>query len=302
MSHTHLGDSSLTHMRLRQKRILWITLAGNSAFMVVEILAGIVFGSLVLLADGLHMVTDVIGLALATTAVGLVMRPPTDRFSFGLSRSEVLAALANGVLLISAAVFICVEAIDRFGQTEHVDGGPVLIVAALGLTVNLVSAGLLMRVRGESLNIRGAFLHMAVDAIGSVGAIIVGLSVLFWNTAWLDSVMAMLVGLLSLVSGLALIRSATRILLEGTPGNLDPTDIKSSIMSMPAVDAVHHLHMWSIASDQTAMSAHVVFEGVDSLHAAETHAAIIKSMLQDQYQIDHATLELECHPCDEPPC
>jgi cobalt-zinc-cadmium efflux system protein len=282
------------------RRVLWITLAANGGFLVAEVVGGIAFSSLALLADAAHMASDVVGLAIALVAQSLVDRPSSTRHSYGLQRAEVLGALANGILLVATTGWIVVEAIGRFGDEVQVEGGGLLVVATLGLVVNLASTALLARHRDHNLNLRGAFLHMASDAAGSVAAIAAGVAVVVWDANWVDPAASLVIAALVLWSTWGLLAGTVQVLLEGTPAGLDPGTISDAITAEPGIDGLHHLHVWSIASDTPALSAHLVVEGEISMHEAQQRGERVRALLEHRFGITHATLELECHPCAEP--
>jgi cobalt-zinc-cadmium efflux system protein len=294
--HAHGGAD----LRGAQRRVLWISLAANGGFMVVEVIGGFVFGSLALLADAAHMASDAGGLVIALIAQALVTRPGSTRHSYGLQRAEVLGALINGILLVATSGWIIVEAINRFGDEVEVEGGGLLVVAVLGLLVNLGSAALLARHRDDNLNMRGAFLHMASDAAGSVAAIAAGVAVVAWSADWVDPAASLLIAALVLWSAWGLLAATVQVLLEGTPAGLEPATITDAITAQPGIDGLHHLHVWSIASDTPALSAHLVVEGEISMHEAQQRGERVRAMLEHDFGITHATLELECHPCAEP--
>jgi len=272
----------------------------NASFLIAEVIGGLVFNSLALLADAAHMASDVIGLSIALVAMALIARPATSRHSFGLKRAEVLAAQVNGLILVGVSAWIIVEAVQRFGTTVDIRGGGVIVIASLGLLVNLGSAVILLRAQGHSLNMHGAVLHMAADAAGSVGAIIAGVAVVVWQAAWLDPAVSILIAMLVLWSAWGLLRDTTNVLLEGTPRGIDPADVGTALAAETSVETVHHLHLWSVASDEPALSAHVVLAGEVTLHQAQERGNELKAMLAERFGIDHATLELECHPCEDP--
>lgn len=290
-THTH---SSVNLAR----RALWIALVANAGFMVVELAGGFAFRSLALLADALHMGSDVAGLAVALVAQSLMTRPASVRHTFGLQRAEVLGAQTNGLILLATSGWIFYEAFQRIGSPEAVNGVGVVVVAAIGLGVNLASAVVLGRAQGHSLNMRGAFLHMAVDAAGSVGAIFAGLAVVVAGADWIDPIMSILIGLLVLWSAWSLLRATTQVLLEGAPRDVDVEAVEAALAAAPNVEAVHHLHVWDIASTTPALSAHLVFRDEPTLHDAQERGGRIKVMLAERFGIGHATLELECHQCD----
>ena len=283
-----------------QRRALWLALAANGAFMVVEAIGGIAFSSLALLADAAHMLSDVAGLAIALVALQLLSRPATRTHSFGLQRAEVLGGQVNALLLLGAAAYIVYEAVQRIGSPADIDGGGMLVVAVLGLLVNVGSAWLLARSKGQSLNMQGAFLHMVLDAAASVGAIIAAVAVIVWNADWVDPAISIVLSVLVVWSAWSLLRDTTHVMLEGTPRHVDLEAIEAALVGETSVSAVHHVHAWSLASDVTALSAHVVLDDVESLHDAQEEGERLKSLLHDDFGIDHTTLELECHPCAAP--
>jgi cobalt-zinc-cadmium efflux system protein len=280
-----------------RKRALWLALGFNAAFLVVEVVAAGAFGSLALLADAAHMGSDVAALGIALVAQRLIERPATARHSYGLQRADVLAAQLNGFGLVAVTVWIFYEAVGRLRDPADVAGGGLLVVALLGLAVNVASARVLHRARGHSLNMHGAFAHMAADAGSSFGAVLAGAAVLLWNATWADAAASMLIGVLVLWSAYGLLRDATQVLLEGTPAGIDPDEVTGAISDDADVELVHHVHVWNLASDTPALSGHVVLRGGMSLHDAQQRADQLKAMLAERLGIDHATLELECHPC-----
>lgn len=284
--------------RSGQTRALSISLIANGVFMFVQFAAGFLFGSLALLADSAHMLSDVGALAIALAAHRLLRRPASDRHTYGLQRAEVLGAQANGILLLLAAAWIVFEATRRLREPQEIEGLGLLVVAFLGLSINVGSAVVLRRSQGNSLNMRGAVLHMALDAFGSAAALVAGLGVLLWNATWLDSTASFVIAVLILWSALHLLREATHVLLEGTPRGTEPAAVKEALTDDPDVESVHHLHLWNLASDVPALSAHVVVRSEPSLHEAQLHGNRLKEMLRDRFGIAHATLELECHPCE----
>jgi cobalt-zinc-cadmium efflux system protein len=258
---------------------------------------GFAFGSLALLADAAHMATDVVALAVAYAALRITQRPPTDRHTFGFGRSEVLVAQGNGLLLFAGAVVVIVEAVRRFGDAHEVSASGVLIVGAIGLVVNVASAGALFRHAHDNMNMRGAFWHLFTDAIGSVGVIVAGAGVALYGADWLDPLVSILISVLVIAAAWGLLRDAGRVLLEAAPKNLDVGEVRGALSSEPGVEAVHHLHVWTMGSEEAALSAHVVLGGPLSLHDAQLRAGDLKRMLSARFGIEHATIEVECHAC-----
>ncbi len=287
-------------MRGAQRKALVLSLGFNSVFLVAEVAGGLAFRSLALLADAAHMTSDVAGLVIALVAQRLLERPATSRHSYGMQRAEVLGAQANAITLFAVAGWIVFEAVRRIGEPTEVVGGGLLVVATLGLAVNLGSAVLLARARGRSLNMQGAFVHMAVDAAGSVAAIAAGVAVTVWNANWVDPLMSILIAAMVLWSAWGLLRATAHVLLEGAPAGIDPAEVEAAVSADAEVEAVHHLHLWNLASDVPALSAHVVIKGEVTLHDAQQSCDRLKTLLEERFGIEHATLELECHACDAP--
>ena len=292
-------DATRTAGRARRRALGW-ALAANATFLVVEAAAGLLFGSLALLADAAHMLSDVAALTITLVAERLVDRPATTRHSYGLQRAEVLGAQANGLLLVGAAAYVFIEGVQRLREPAAIEGGGLLIVALAGLAVNLGSAWLIARSAGRSLGMRGALTHMLADAAGSAGAVLAGIAVLAFGAVWADAVVAMGIGLLVVWAAFRLLRDATHVLLEGTPRGLDVQTVESAVGQMTGVESVHHVHLWNLSSDVPAMSAHVVLAGPSTLHDAQARGDEIKGLLAGRFGIVHATLELECHDCEPP--
>lgn len=281
--------------------VLAWALGANSVLLVVQVLGVLAFASLALAADAVHQGSDVLALTIAVVAIAVSRRAASGRYSYGLRRAEVMGALVNAVLLLAAAGWIVVEATRRIGDAPDVDGWGVAVVALAGLAVNGGSAWLLGRTGDRSLNVQGAALHLLGDAAGSFGALVAGLSMVLWDAAWVDPAVSYLIAALLLWSGVGLIRRTTRILLEGAPGGIDVEGMSALMTAHEQVDDVHHLHVWAVDSTLVALSAHVVV-AADTLHDAQIVAAELEARLAEQ-GVAHATLALECHPCeDSKPC
>jgi len=281
----------------RESALRWSLLL-NGGFLAVEVAGGLLFSSLALLADAAHMSSDVAGLLIALWAQTAMKRPASDRHTYGLQRSEVLAAVVNAALLLAAVGWIVVEATHRFSDPAVVETTGVSIVAAIGLAINLVSAWMLARTAGRSLNMRGAYLHMVYDAAGSVVVLLSAIGAAISDARWLDPVASLVVAAMVLWGTWHLLREALSVLMEAAPKDIDLKQLSSTLEAEPGVASVHHLHVWNLASDVTAMSAHVILENGGSLHDAQLKGNELRVLLHDRFGIDHATLELECHPCD----
>lgn len=240
-----------------------------------------------------------LALGLAMGALALAQRPPTDRHTYGFERAEVLAAQVNGLLLLAGAAVVAVEAVRRFGNSPHLDAGAVLAVGLAGLFVNVGSAWVLARASHGSLNLRAAFWHLAMDALGSVAVILSAAGALMFDAQHLDSIASMFIAALIVVAAWRLLRETTRVLLDAAPSHIDVSAVSAALGAAAGVEAVHHLHVWTLGSERPALSAHVVLAGPLSLHDAQERATELKVMLADRYGIQHATLEVECHACVE---
>ena len=278
------------HTRGADARALTLVLCLTSVFVVAEVVGGLLSGSLALLADAGHMLSDAVSLALALGAISLARRPPTARLSFGFRRAEILAALANGITLVAIAIWIFIEAGRRLQDPPEVAGRTALLVALLGLVVNLAGAAILWRSQGASLNMRAAFAHVVADLLGSVGVIVA--AVLIITTGWLyaDPLVSILIGLLILASSWRVLREATEILLEATPGGIDADAVGLRMTGVAGVVAIHDLHIWTITSGFAALSAHVVVGRENDCHGCQQE---ITRMLAQDYAIAHTTLQVE---------
>lgn len=284
----------------RARRALWIALTANVALLAVEIVGGFVFSSLALLADATHLATDVVGLGVALVAQVLMTRPAAGRRTFGLRRAEALGAQANGLLVLGVTIWIVVEAIQRLGHSQSVDGAGLLAVATLGLVVNAAVTVVLARVAGTNLNLRAAMVHMLSDVAGSAGAMVAGIGILAFGATWLDPAASLAIAVLVAWSVWGVLRDTTNVFLEAAPRGVDVDQVEQALFHEAGVEAVHHLHVWEVASDLPALSAHVVLGDVPSLHDAQVRGDELKTMLADRFGITHTTLELECHVCDDP--
>jgi len=289
-----------TSFRARRRSLL-IALGANAAFLVVELVGGFVFGSLALIADAAHLTSDVLALGLALGALALAQRPPTERHTYGFDRAEVLAAQVNGVLLFAGAVAIVVEAVRRLGSPHHLDATGVLVIGIAGVVVNVVSALALARTAHGNLNMRAALWHLTLDALGSLAVVASAVGALIFGSDRLDPIASLVIAALVLIGAWSVLRDAARVLLEAVPSDVDVAAVRSALAHEPGVEAVHHMHVWSLGSESSALSAHVVLTGPLSLHDAQERATALKAMLADRFGIEHATLEVECHACIDDP-
>ncbi|MDY7115569.1 cation diffusion facilitator family transporter [Halomonas sp. SSL-5] len=289
MSHDHSHDHA-HHAHDSRRRLSWAILL-TGGFMVAEVVGGILSGSLALLADAGHMLTDTAALALAWFAAWIGQRPADGKRSYGYHRVQTLAAFVNGLTLIAIVVWIAIEAVRRFLSPVTVMGTPMLVIATLGLVVNLVVFAILHGGDRDNLNMRGAALHVLGDLLGSVAAIVAALVIL--TTGWtpIDPLLSLLVAALILRSAWKLTREAGHILLEGAPHDPDAATLRREIpASLSAVHDVHHVHVWSLTPGRHLVSLHAAVE------AGEDHQATlvaIKALLVERYGIRHATIQIE---------
>lgn len=280
--------------RSRARRRVALVLPLSAAYMLAEVAGGLVTGSLALLADAGHMLSDVLALGLTLLAMWAAARPASETRTYGHFRAEVLAALVNAATLLAVAGVVLVEAWSRFRAPPEVMGAPMLAVAAGGLVVNLVGLWLLSGSRSANLNVRGAWLHVLGDALGSVSAIASGALVWAFGWNWADPVASAGIGLLILRSSWALAAEALSVLMEGTPRSLDAGAVRRALLGIEGVAGVHDLHVWSISTGMTNLSCHLVRS------ASAQEAPILREaqlLLAQQFGIEHATIQVEAATC-----
>ena len=284
MSHDHASAGG------RHRRRLLVALVITAGYMLVEAVVGYFANSLVLLADAGHMLTDVAGLSFALIAIWFAQRPATQGKTYGYYRVEILAALLNGILLLGVSGYILYEAYRRFSNPPEVNSLPLIVVASIGLLVNVTSAALLMSGAKDSLNVRGAFLEVAGDLLGSLGAIAAGIILLTTGWRYADPLFAAGVGLFILPRTFRLMKDAVDVLLEGTPRHLDFVEITEAMLSVSNVQSVHDLHIWSVTSGFVALSGHIdVAEHTDRQQVlVDLHRLLTK-----RFDIAHVTLQVE---------
>jgi cobalt-zinc-cadmium efflux system protein len=286
VDHVHAYD----HERVESRRALAIALALTAAYTVVEVVGGIYTGSLALLADAVHMLSDNLALALALVAAWLATQPATPGRSYGYKRAEVLAALANGVLLVALSIWIFVAAIERLSDPPDVLGGWMLVIAVVGIAVNLAAGVVLYGSRAGSINVDAAFRHVLADLLGSFG--VLAAAVVILATGWLqaDPIVSILIGLLVLASAWTILRDSTEILLESTPRGMDATAIGRRLAGATGVVEVHDLHVWTITSGFPALSAHVLVRPGEDCHGRRRE---LERLLRDEFAIEHTTLQVD---------
>jgi cobalt-zinc-cadmium efflux system protein len=282
----HAQESS----RGEGRRAIAVVLALTASFTVAEVVGGLLTGSLALLADAGHMLSDNLSLGLALFAAWLAGWPATAERSFGFQRAEILAALFNGVTLVAISIWIFVEAYSRLREPPEILGGWMLAIAALGLLVNVAGAVILSRSGGENLNVQGALRHVIADALGSVGAMVAALIIILTGWRYADPLVSVVIGLLILGSSWTLLRDSTNILLEAAPRGINAEEVGRRMAGAQGVVEVHDLHIWTITSGFPALSAHVLVGQSEDCHARRRD---LEALLSREYGISHTTLQVD---------
>lgn len=287
--HHHHG-SGRRHVHAASERSIGLAAALTGAFMLAEVAGGLYAGSLALLADAGHMASDAAALGLGLFALWIADRPSAARRTFGHLRAEILAALANGVALLAVAVVIVIEAIERLASPPPVRAGILLAVAGGGLVVNLLGLLALHGGSRRNLSVRGAFLHVVGDALGSVGALAAGAVIWAFGWRWADPAASLAIAALVVVAAWQLVREAVDVLMEAAPAHLDVEEIRAALLELREVSSVHDLHVWTITSGSVALSCHAV---AAPGHDATATLAAVQRRLRDRFGIDHATIQVE---------
>jgi cobalt-zinc-cadmium efflux system protein len=271
-------------------RWLGIALALITAFMAVEVVIGVVAQSLALISDAAHMLTDAVSIVLALVAMRLAARPARGIFTYGLKRTEILSAQANGLTLLLLSVWLTYEAIRRLIAPPEVAGGLVVITAGVGIVVNLIAAWSISKANRASLNVEGAFQHILTDLFGFIATAVAGLVVLTTGFTRADSIASLVVVVLMVKAGTGLVRDSGRIFLEAAPAGVEPDVLGDRLVTVAQVNEVHDLHVWQITSGQTALSAHVLVDPRSDCHLLRRE---IEQVLNSEYAITHTTLQVD---------
>jgi len=291
MAHSHKHSTDRSNLR----RVL-IALVLTGSFMLVEVVGGIISGSLALLADAGHMLTDTMALTLAALAFYVSKRPPDGNLTYGYQRFQILAAFVNGLSLLAIVGWIVFEAVRRFINPRDVLGETMLVIAAIGLIINLISFAVLHTGDRQNLNIRGAALHVAGDLLGSIAAIVAAVIIIYTGWTPIDPILSLAVAGLILKSAWALVKRSAHVLLEGAPDWLDVDIMQERIIAaVPAVTGVHHVHVWGLTPQQLMLTMHVSLDHPVSSQSELVRA--VKSVLETEYGIGHSTIEVEVDGC-----
>jgi cobalt-zinc-cadmium efflux system protein len=287
--HAH-GGLGHVHAPARFGRAFAIGIALNTAFVAVEVVAGLGGGSVALLADAGHNVSDVLALAVAWLAAVVGRRSPSARFTYGLGSSSILAALFNALLLLFAVGALSLEAVQRLLHPAPVEGSLVMVVAAIGVAVNGVTAWLFASGRRDDINLRGAYLHMAADALVSVGVIVAGGLILWTGWTWIDPLASLAINLVIVVGTWGLLRDSFAMSMQAVPPGIEPEAVRQHLIAVPGVSAIHDLHIWPMSTTEVALTCHLTMPegppGDAFLHEAA-------NALQERFRIDHVTLQIE---------
>lgn len=291
MGHNHGGSHPLAATAGARHRLpLLIAFTMTALYMAVELIAGLITGSLALLSDAAHMGTDVLGLGMALAAIALAQRPATSQRTYGTYRLEVLAALANGILLFAVAGYVLYEAWQRLTSPSVVPGLPMLVVATLGLAVNLISFRLLAAGSKESLNVKGAYLEVLSDMLGSIGVIVAAVIVVTTGWPYADPIIGAGIGIFILPRTYRLTAQAARILMEVAPPGLNVEEVRARLITVPGVADVHDLHIWTLTSGMESATGHVVLAEGAQLHPVLDQ---VTALLAEEYAVTHATIQCE---------
>jgi cobalt-zinc-cadmium efflux system protein len=300
-SHAHHGHGHHGHVREDEHRALTATLALIVAFMVVEVVFAVIASSLALLSDAAHMLTDAAALALSLAAARLASRPAGGAMTYGLGRAEILSAQANGVTLLVLALLIVYDAIVRLVSPSHVHGGPVLVVALVGVAVNLVAARI-MAGGGEpgerSLNVEGSYRHILTDLYGFIATAAAAIVILATGFSRADPIASLLIAALMLHASYGLLKESGRVFMEASPAGLDPEEIGRALAAQPGVVEVHDLHVWEVTTGFPALSAHVVVRAGDDCHELRH---LLQQLLTERFDLQHTTLQVDHEAARQPP-
>lgn len=285
--HSHAGHH---HAPADFGRAFAIGIALNIAFVIAEAAYGVLSNSTALLADAGHNLSDVLGLMVAWIAAHLAKRPPTPRLTYGLRNSSMLAALANAVLLLVAAGAILLESVQRLLHPEPVASMTVIVVATIGILINGFTAWLFASGRRGDLNIRGAYLHMAADALVSAGVVVAGLIMMQTGWLWLDPVTSIIIVVVIVWGTWGLLRESTAMSLAAVPASIDPAAVRAHLSGLPGVTSIHDLHIWSMGTTEIALTAHLV---MPAGHPGDSFLVTTCTELEHRFEIGHATLQIE---------
>lgn len=289
--HSHFGHHhGHTHMPTSHGRAFAIGVVLNTAFVIVEATFGFLSGSMALVADAGHNLSDVLGLLIAWGAAVAATKPATNRFTYGLKSSTILAAIANGALLFIAVGAILFETLHRMVDPQPVQGMTMVVVAGIGIVINTVTALMFMRGSKDDLNIRGAFLHMAADALVSLGVVIAGVLILLTGQTWIDPITSLIIVAIIALGTWGLLKESVKMGLAAVPSGIEQTEVNAFLSELEGVEAVDDLHIWPMSTTETAMTAHLV---MPDGHPGDDFLRDVNAALETRFRIDHSTIQIE---------
>jgi cobalt-zinc-cadmium efflux system protein len=286
-AHGHLGSS---HASFSYGRAFKTGIGLNVVFVLVEAVFGVLSNSMALLADAGHNASDVLGLLLAWGASRLVTRPPTQRYTYGLGATSILAAMGNAVFLLLTCGAIAWEAVQRFFQPAPVATLTVVVVAAIGIAINGITAWMFFSGRNDDMNIRGAFLHMAGDAAISLGVVISGVVMIATQWSWVDPLVSLVIVAVIVWSSWGLLRDSTVMALQAVPPGIDVAEVRATLEKLPGVDRIHDLHIWPLSTTSTALTCHLV---MPTGHPGDMFVVRLAQTMRERFGIDHVTVQIE---------
>ena len=280
------------HSKDDSDRSLIVAVSINILLTVFQIVGGIISGSLALIADALHNLSDAASLGIAIFARKISRKPADQSKTFGYKRAEVVAALINLTILVIISLYLLYEAIWRFFDPVSISGWVIVIVAGIALVIDMITALITLRLSKNNMNMKAAFLHNLSDALASLAVIVAGSLIILYQWFWVDTLLTLLLSLFILYQGLAMLPKTIHLLMEGAPENIDFDAVKKSLLSLEGVDDIHHVHVWSLDEETIALEAHVV-ANIETFDEMESIKNIIKKKLSDEFNIKHSTLEFE---------
>lgn len=300
MSHSHDHSHGLGHhhhgINSTGSRLM-ITMVMNFIITIVQIVGGVISGSLSLISDALHNFSDGISVILSYAAIKLKGKRNSEKHTFGLKRAEILAAVINSSVLVVIAFYLFYESILRFFEPAEIDSHVMTIVAAIGLLPNIIGAVLLKRDSATSMNIKSSYLHLVSDSVFSVAVILGGLAITYWETYWIDPLLTVLIGIYIIKESYSIIKDATHILMEGAP-DIPIESIEAEVLKIEEVKNIHHVHMWMVGENDVHIEAHV---NVDDMLISKSNEILskVESVMKEKFKINHVTLQFECGKCEE---
>ncbi len=296
-NHSHHHHPNPAGLNSTMGRLV-ITMILNFVITIVQIIGGILSGSLALISDALHNFSDGVSIIISYIALKLKQKDNSHRHTFGLKRAEILAAVINASVLIVIYIFLFYEAILRFSEPHKIEAGTMTIVALVGLVANIIGTLLLKRDSANSINIRSSYMHLLSDAVSSVAVIIGGLAIAVWNVSWIDPLLTILIGLYIIKESYDILGEAIHILMEGAPPDISLDTIKEEVEKFSEVEDIHHIHIWTVGDNDIHLEAHVNISDM-KISESDKLRMKIEQLLESKFGIHHITLQFECNQCLE---